>query len=155
MSREDQLVALGYPLDRIPAPAALYQPLVVARGIAYVSGCLPFDGPGQLMGKGKLGREVSVEDGRYAAALCAANILRVLVNELGTLDRVARMVRIAGYVHSTEDFSDQHLVLNGASELLVRVLGVTAGTHARTAMGVAQLPLGASVEVDAIVELHP
>ena len=154
MSREDQLVALGYPLDRIPAPAALYRPLVICGTTAYVSGCLPYDGPGRLMSKGKLGRDVTLEEGRQGAALCAANILRLLRTELGSLDRVERILRIAGYVNSTEEFSDQHLVINGASELLVQVLGEDAGMHARTALGAAQLPLGASVEVDAVVELR-
>lgn len=152
--RAKRLEALGYPLDRVPAPAAVYQPVVVSGGIAYVSGALPFDGPGNLLWRGQLGREVNQEEGQRAAALCAANVLRVLHQELGSLDRIRRVLRLGGYVHSAPDFTAQHLVINGASELLVQVLG-EAGRHARSAIGVAQLPLGASVEVDAIVEVEP
>jgi enamine deaminase RidA (YjgF/YER057c/UK114 family) len=93
-----------------------------------------------------------LEEGQAAARLCAVNILRLLAQELGSLDRIARVIRIGGYVNSTEDFTDQHLVVNGASQLLADVLG-DAAPHARTALGAAQLPLGTSVEVDAIVEV--
>ncbi len=153
MSREARLAALGYPLDRIPAPGAIYRPVTISGTTAYVSGCVPFDGPGNLVSVGKVGRERTLEEGKQAAALCAANVLRLLLEELGSLDRIVRMVRVGGYVNSTEDFSDQHLVINGASELFIEVLGRDAGLHARTALGLAQLPLGSSVEVDAVVEI--
>jgi len=154
MSREEQLVRLGYPLDRIPLPGAIYRPVVVHGSTAYVSGCVPFDGPGNLVSVGKVGRDVTLEDAQKAAALCAANVLRLVRQEIGSLDRVVRMLRVGGYVNSTEEFSDQHLVINGASELFAQVLGVEAGAHARTALGLAQLPLGSSVEVDAILEIR-
>ena len=95
---------------------------------------------------------MSVEDARRAAALCAANLLRVLAQELGSLERIERVLRISGYVNSEPGFSEQHLVINGASELLIEVLG-DAGRHARSAIGTAGLPLGASVEVDMVVRL--
>lgn len=139
-------------MDRIPTPGAIYRAVVVQGTTAYVSGCLPFDGPGNLTSRGKLGRDVTLEEGQQAAQLCAVNILRLLAQELGSLDRVVRVLRIGGYVNSTEDFTDQHLVVNGASQLLADVLG-DAAPHARTAIGLAQLPLGTSVEVDAVVEI--
>lgn len=152
MTREEKLVSLGYPLDRIPTPGAIYRPVAVEGLTAYVSGCLPFDGPERLLFAGKLGREVSLEEGTAAAALCAANVLRLLRVELGSLARISRILRVGGYVNTTDTFTDHHLVINGASQLFADVLG-EAGPHARTALGLAQLPLGTSVEVDAIVEL--
>lgn len=150
MSREAKLEALGFPLERVPKSAAIYRPVVVHRSLAYVSGCLPFDGPDRLVSPGKLGRDLSLADGQRAAALCAANILRLVHDELGTLERVERMLHLRGYVHCTEDFTEQHLVINGASQLLAEVLG-DAGSHARTALGLSQLPFGSSVEVDAVI----
>lgn len=152
MSREEKLEALGFPIDRLPKAAAIYRPVVIHASVAYVSGCLPFDGPDRLLSPGKLGRDLSLEDGQVAAALCAANVLRCLHASLGALEKVERVLRLGGYVNSTEDFTEQHLVINGASQLLAEVLG-EAGAHARSAMGVAQLPLGSSVEVDAIVAI--
>jgi len=151
---EKKLQDLGYPLDRVPGAAALYRPLVVDGTTGYLSGALPFDGPGNLPKAflGKVPTQVDVETAARAAALCAANLLRVLRAELGSLDRVERVLRLGGYVNSEPDFSSQHLVMNGASQLLMDVLG-EAGRHARSAIGTAQLPLNASVEVDLIVKL--
>ena len=153
MTREEKLESLGFPLDRVPTPGALYRPVVVHGGLAYVSGCVPFDGPGNLVSVGKVGKDLSLADAQKAAALCAANVLRLLRAELGSLDRIVRMLRVGGYVNSTEEFTDQHLVINGASELFCDVLG-EAGPHARTALGLAQLPLGSSVEVDAVAQVQ-
>lgn len=111
------------------------------------------DGPGNLIWSGRVGSDLNLEEGREAATLCAANVLRVLRAELGSLDRVARVIRLAGYVASADTFADQHLVLNAASDLMVDVLG-DAGRHSRSAVGVTRLPLGSSVEIDAIVALH-
>ena len=96
---------------------------------------------------------VRIEAARKAAALCAANVLRLVRQELGSLDRVERMLRVTGYVNSDADFTSQHLVINGASQLFVDVFG-DQGWHARSAVGMAQLPLGASVEVEAILKLR-
>lgn len=152
--RERRLEELGFPLERVPQAAALYRPVVLQSTIAYVSGAIPFDGPGNLLWRGKLGEDLSLEEGQKAAALCAANVLRVLRAELGSLSRIRRMLRVGGYVSCTPEFTEQHLVINGASELFVQVLG-GAGQHARSALGVTQLPLGAGVELDAIVEVEP
>jgi enamine deaminase RidA (YjgF/YER057c/UK114 family) len=152
VTREQKLEKLGFPIDRVPPPAALYRPVVVHGLTAYVSGCIPLDGPGFPVTVGKVGSEVGLEEAKRAAALCAANILRLLKVELGDLGRIERVVRLGGYVCSAEGFTDQHLVLNGASELIIEVLG-EAGQHSRAAVGVSDLPLGSSVEVDAIVAL--
>jgi len=142
------LEARGFPLDDIPAPAALYRPVVVHAGVAYVSGALPIRG-GQLVSLGQVGADLDVAAAKLAAELCAANILRVLLRDVGGASRVQRLLRVAGYVQSAPGFSEQHLVLNGASEFFLDILGAE-GAHARSAIGVAALPLGASVEVDAI-----
>ncbi len=153
-TREHKLEQLGYPLDRVPKPGALYKPVVVHGTTAYVSGAVPFDGDGNLASKGKVGADITLEEAQKAAALCAANVLRVVRAELGSLDRIVRILRVGGYVNCTPDFTDQHLVINGASQLFFDVLGEPA-RHARTAIGMAQLPLGSSVEVDAILEVTP
>ena len=106
------------------------------------------------MSQGKVRSQVNLEDARKAAALCAANVLRLIRHEVGSLDRVERMLKVVGFVNSDPDFVEQHLVINGASQLFIDVLG-EAGWHARSAIGMAQLPLGASVEVEAIVKLKP
>ena len=151
--RERKLEQLGFPLDRKLSPGAMYKPVVVDGTTIYVSGCVPFDGDGNLVSKGKVPSEVSLEDARKAAALCAANVLRLVRQELGSLDRVERVLRVTGYVNSDVDFTNQHLVINGASEVFVGVFG-DAGWHARSAVGMAQLPLGASVEVEAILKMR-
>lgn len=150
--RARKLEALGFPLDRLPTPAASYQPLVIDGTTGYLSGAIPFDGGQGLAFSGSVPSLLSVPDAQRAAALCAANLLRVLAHELGSLERVERVLRVGGYVNSDPGFTQQHLVINGASELLVAVFG-DQGRHARSAMGVAGLPLGASVEVDMIVRL--
>jgi enamine deaminase RidA (YjgF/YER057c/UK114 family) len=151
-SPDQKLESLGYPLDRIPLPGALYKPVVIDGTTVYVSGCLPMNGQRDLTSKGKVPSQVSLEDARAAAALAAANILRLVRQEVGSLDRVERVLRVTGYVNSDPDFTDQHLVINGASQLMVDVFG-PAGMHARSALGAGQLPLGTSVEVEAILKL--
>jgi enamine deaminase RidA (YjgF/YER057c/UK114 family) len=149
--RERKLEQLGYALDRKLSAGAIYKPVVVDGTTVYVSGCVPFDGDGNLVSKGKVPSQVSLEDAKKAAALCAANVLRLVRQELGSLDQVERMLRVTGYVNSDADFTNQHLVINGASQLFVDVFG-EQGWHARSAVGMAQLPLGASVEVEAILK---
>ena len=149
--RERNLEALGFPLDRTLSAGAIYRPVVVDGTTVYVSGCVPFDGDTNLVSKGKVPSQVPLESARRAAALCAANILRFVRQELGSLDRIERVLRVTGYVNSDADFTEQHLVINGASQLFIDVLG-DAGWHARSAVGMAQLPLGASVEVEAILK---
>lgn len=151
--REKRLEKLGYPLDRGPKEGPIIDLLSVAGDVVFASGQVPFDA-GALTSKGKVPSQVSVEEATKAAALCAANILRAVSLKLGSLDRVERAVRMTGYVNADPDFTDCHLVINGATELVKRVLGEEAGRHARTALGMAQLPLGTSVEVEMIFLLR-
>jgi enamine deaminase RidA (YjgF/YER057c/UK114 family) len=153
MTKDEKLESLGYSLAKTLSPGATYRPVVIDGTTAYVSGCIPFDGDRNLVSKGKVPSQVSLEEARQAAALCAANILRLIRQEVGSLDRVERILKLTGFVNSDPDFMEQHLVINGASQLLIDVLG-DAGWHARSAVGMAALPLGASVEVEAIVKLR-
>lgn len=148
---ETRLAALGLTLPEAAAPVAAYVPVVIAGDTAYVSGQLPFVG-GKLV-TGRLGEDVSLEAGVEAAQACALMILAQLKAALGSLDRVERVVKLGAFVNSTGDFADQPKIANGASELMVSVFG-DAGKHARSAVGVPVLPLGAAVEVDAIVTLR-
>ena len=151
--REQKLESLGYPLSKTLYAGAIYRPVVIDGTTAYVSGCVPFNGDGNLVSMGKVPSEVDLEAARRAAALCAANVLRLVRQEVGSLDRIERMLKVTGFVNSDPAFTSQHLVINGASQLFIDVLG-EAGWHARSAVGMASLPLGASVEVEAILKLR-
>ena len=143
-----KLAELGLVLPEPAAPVAAYVPVVVAGGLAHVSGQLPFvDGK---LATGRLGEDVSLEQGIIAAQACGVMILAQLKAALGSVARVERVVKLGAFVNSTADFTDQPKVANGASELMAAVFG-EAGRHARSAVGVPVLPLGAAVEVDAIV----
>lgn len=152
MSYEARLTELGIDLPVAAAPVASYVAVVVANGMAHVSGQLPFV-DGELV-KGRLGADVSVEEGAAAARACGLMILAQLKAALGSLDRVERVVKLGAFVNSTGDFTDQPKVANGASDLMAEVFG-DAGKHARAAVGVPALPLGAAVEVDAIIAVRP
>ena len=152
MTIHARLAELGIELPAAAAPVAAYVPVVVAGNLAHVSGQLPFVG-GQLV-TGRLGEDVSLEQGVVAARACGLMILAQLEAALGSLDRVERIVKLGAFVNSVAAFTDQPKVANGASELMVEVFG-EAGKHARSAVGVPVLPLGAAVEVDAIVALRP
>jgi enamine deaminase RidA (YjgF/YER057c/UK114 family) len=151
MSPSARLAELGIELPQAAAPVAAYVPVVVASGLAHVSGQLPFVG-GQLV-TGRLGEDVTLDEGYAAARACGLMILAQLEAALGSLDRVERVVKLGAFVSSAEGFTDQPKVANGASELMAQVFG-EAGKHARSAVGVPVLPLGAAVEVDAIVALR-
>jgi enamine deaminase RidA (YjgF/YER057c/UK114 family) len=118
----------------------------------YASGQIPFDGE-VLVSKGKVPSEVSVDEAIQAAALCAANVLRAVRTQFGSLGKVERVIRITGYVNADPDFTDEHLVIDGASQLALDVFG-KRGCHARTALGVAQLRLVASTEIEMILKLQ-
>ena len=151
MSIEARLAELGIVLPAPAAPVAAYVPVVIAGGLAHVSGQVSFvDG---TLRKGRLGADVSLEEGIEAAQGCGLMILAQLKAALGSLDRVERVVKLGAFVNSTPDFTDQPKVANGASELMVAVFG-DAGKHARSAVGVPSLPLGVAVEVDAIVAVR-
>jgi enamine deaminase RidA (YjgF/YER057c/UK114 family) len=152
MSIDHRVAELGIELPAAAAPVAAYVPVVVAGGLAHVSGQLPFI-DGRLV-TGRLGQDVSLEQGAAAARACGLMILAQLKAALGSLDRVERIVKLGAFVSSTADFTDQPKVANGASELMAEVFG-DSGKHARSAVGVPVLPLGAAVEVDAVVALKP
>ena len=151
MTAETKLAELGLTLPAAAAPVAAYVPVVIAGGLAYVSGQVSFvDG---ALVKGRLGEDVTLEQGIAAAQGCGLMILAQLKAALGSLDRVERVVKLGAFINSTADFTDQPKVANGASELMVAVFG-EAGKHARAAVGVPSLPLGCAVEVDAIVAVR-
>ena len=151
MTIEAKLEELGITLPQAAAPVAAYVPVVVSGGVAYVSGQLPFVN-GELV-KGRLGESVPLEDGIAAARACGLMILAQLKSALGSLDRVEQVIKLGAFVNSTGEFVDQPRIANGASELMAVVFG-DAGKHARSAVGVPVLPLGAAVEVDAIVAIR-
>ncbi|GAM01498.1 RidA family protein [Sphingomonas parapaucimobilis] len=144
------LEQLGLTLPEAAAPVAAYVPVVETGGLLHISGQLPFI-DGQLV-TGRLGDGVSLEDGQKAAQACGLMLVAQIKKYIGDLSRVKRIVKLGVFVNSTADFTDQPKVANGASELMVSLFG-DAGRHARSAVGVPVLPLGAAVEVDAIVEL--
>jgi enamine deaminase RidA (YjgF/YER057c/UK114 family) len=145
-----KLEELGLTLPQAAAPVASYVPTVLANGMLHISGQLPFK-DGQIV-TGRLGDGVSLEDGQEAAKLCALMLVAQMKAALGTLGRVERIVKLGVFVNSTGDFTDQPKVANGASDLMVALFG-DAGKHARSAVGVPVLPLGAAVEIDAIVQV--
>lgn len=147
-----RLETLGITLPVAAAPAANYVPYVISGNTLYLSGQLPVEG-GKVAVTGIVGKDVTLDEAKRAAELCAINILAQASAALGgDLTGVKRLIKINGFVASAPDFTSQHLVINGASDLLVNVLG-EAGKHARAAVGMACLPLNASVEIDAILEI--
>ncbi|NLS16068.1 RidA family protein [Rhizobium sp. P40RR-XXII] len=149
---EGRLKELGIVLPQAAAPAANYVPYVISGNLLYLSGQLPMEN-GKIGVTGHLGKDVDVAGGQRAAELCAINILAQAKAALGgELGRIKRLIKLNGFVASTPDFVEQHLVINGASNLLANVLG-EAGKHARAAVGMAALPLNAAVEIDAILEI--
>lgn len=150
---EDRLQELGIELPAPPQPLASYVPVLVSGSFAYVSGQVP-SAEGKLLWTGKLGNDLDVAAGADAARHCALQALAVLRAELGSLDRVRRVVKLGVFVASAAGFTDQPKVANGASDVLVEVFG-DSGRHARTAVGVTELPLGAPVEVEVVAEISP
>ena len=150
-SFDAQLSALGLVLPQPPKPVATYIPVVRAGDLLFLSGMIPLR-DGALITAGKLGQEISVEQGYEAAKICLLNALAVIRLELGTLDHVKQVVKMVGYVASTADFVQQPAVINGASDLLVKLFG-DAGRHARVAVGAAVLPLNAPVEIELVVQV--
>lgn len=149
----ERLAALGLTLPAVPAPVAAYVPAVRTGDHVYTSGQLPFV-DGRLPRTGKVGAEVGVDEARELARTCALNALAAVVSVAGDLSNIVRIVKVVGYVASAPGFTGQPQVVNGASELLGDVLG-EAGRHARSAVGVAVLPLDAPVEVELVAEVRP
>lgn len=147
-----RLSDLGIDLPTAAAPAANYVPFVRTGNQLFISGQIPLK-DGEIVYKGQLGDRISVEDGQAGARLCAINLIAQMRAALdGDLDRVRRVVKLVGFVNSANGFGDQPKVVNGASDLMVEVFG-DKGRHARSAVGVAGLPFGVAVEVEAIVEV--
>ena len=150
---EERLRKLGLELPAVPAPAGAYVPAVRSGDLVFTAGQLPFEG-GELKVTGKVGAGVGPGEAKEAARLCALNALAAAAAEAGGLDNVVRVVKVTGYVASAPGFNGQPGVLNGASNLVGEVFG-EAGLHARSAVGVAELPLDAPVEVEFVVEVTP
>jgi enamine deaminase RidA (YjgF/YER057c/UK114 family) len=149
---ESRLAEQGIRIPEAAAPAANYVPWVLSGRLVFVSGQVTMEG-GEVRYRGKVGADFSVEEGRQAARLCALNLIsQVRAACGGDLDRVRRVVRLGGFVNSAPGFTEQHLVINGASDLMVDVFG-EAGRHARAAVGVPELPFGVAVEVDGVFEI--
>ena len=152
MSIEARLAELKITLPPAPKPVATYVPAVRAGDLLFLSGTGPFK-DGVIAFAGKLGKDLTVEQGYEAARLTLLNSLAMVRQELGTLDRVTRVVRLTGHVASAEGFTQQPAVINGASDLLVQIFG-DAGRHARLALGAAELPLNMAIELELILQVR-
>jgi enamine deaminase RidA (YjgF/YER057c/UK114 family) len=152
MSIDQRLAELGITLPQPAAPVAAYVPAVEIGGLLHISGQISFAEDGSLI-TGRLGEDVDLDGGIAAARRCGVMLLAQIKAALGSLDRVERIVKLGVFVNSSPDFTDQPKVANGASELMQDVFG-ESGRHARSAVGVAALPLGVAVEVDAIVAVR-
>jgi enamine deaminase RidA (YjgF/YER057c/UK114 family) len=152
MSIQDRLNALGITLPAVATPAAAYVPFVRTGNLVFISGHIAKkDGKAWV---GQLGLTMTTEEGRAAARTIAIDLMGTLQAAAGSLDNVVRIVKVMSLVNSTPTFTEQHLVTNGASELFGEVFGPAVGAHARSAFGVAQIPMGACVEIELIAELQ-
>ncbi len=151
MTVSENLQRLGVTLPPAPRPVGSYVPACQAGDLVFVSGVLPFQ-EGKILQPGKVGRELSIEEGAANARIAVINALAILQQELGDLSRITRIVRLTGHVASAEGFVDQPAVINGASDFLVEVFG-EQGRHARLALGAFELPLHASIELELIVQV--
>lgn len=149
---EDKLKKMGLKLPEAPKPVAAYVPAVRTGNLLFLSGTLPME-DGELAYVGKVGDDLTVEEGYQAARQAVLNSLATVRAELGSLDRVRRVVRLVAHVNSAPGFTDQHKVANGASELLGDLFGAK-GEHSRLALGAPELPLDAAVELDLVVEVE-
>ena len=152
MSVEQRLSELGIELPTVATPAGAYVPAVISGNLVFTAGQIPLV-DGKLMAEGKVGAEISPEQGREIARRCALNAIAAVKSVIGDLNRVKKVVKVVGFVASVPEFTGHPGVLNGASELLEQVFG-EVGIHARSAVGVAALPLNAPVEVELIVEFE-
>ena len=154
MSAEDRLKELRLGLPPLPRPMANYVSAVRTGPLLYLAGHGPLGDDGKPVARGKLGRDLTVEEGYRAARQTALNCLVTLRAELGSLDRVRRIVKVLGMVNSDPDFEETPQVINGFSDLMVDVFGESVGRHARSAVGMATLPNGIPVEIEAIFEVE-
>lgn len=153
MSVEDRLAELGITLPPASAPLANYVPYAQEGNLLFIAGQVPRGDDGQLQFIGKVGKDLFAEDGYAAARLCALNCLAQVQAALGSLDKVKRIIKVNGFVNSAEDFTGQPQVINGASDIIVEVMG-ERGMHARAAVGCSQLPGGVAAEVEMIVAVE-
>ena len=152
MSIEEKLTKLGIELPEVPEPVAAYIPAVlIDSSLIYTSGQVPFV-EGKIKYKGKLGKDLKIEEGYEAARICALNALATIRSVIGSLDKIERIVKVIGFIQSEDNFHDQPKVLNGASELLIKIFGEN-GKHARSAIGTNALPLNSAVEVEIIAKI--
>ncbi|MBE2287833.1 MAG: RidA family protein [Prosthecobacter sp.] len=153
MTAEQQIAALGLTLPPAPPRGGVYKPVVIVGNIAYVSGHGPYLGDGEYL-LGRVGDALDLEAGKAAAKQTGLALLATLKSELGSLDRVKRVVKLLGMVNSTPDFPDHPKVINGCSELFAQVWGEENGIGARSAVGMGSLPGNIAVEIEGIFELH-
>ncbi|MEI7751245.1 MAG: RidA family protein [Candidatus Omnitrophota bacterium] len=150
MNIDSKLKALGLSLPPAPKPVGLYQPFVVSGKLAFLSGQISKDAEGKILA-GKVGKDLSLAEGQAAARLAALNALSIMKHLIG-FEKICRIVKMTGFVQAAPDFYEIPSVVNGASELFVEVMG-DHGTHARSAVGMASLPMNAAVEIELILEL--
>lgn len=148
---DNRLKELGYSLPEVTGSSYSFVPVIIHHGIAYISGQLPMEN-GEMKMTGKLGKNVSVEQAKELAELCILNGLSHLSAEIGTLDQVDRIIKLTGFVTSAEGFNEQPVVIDAASQLLEKIFGDN-GKHARSAIGVAELPRSSPVEIEMIVAI--
>lgn len=151
MSIEQRIRDLGLKLPAVPAPAANYANVVQTGNLLYLSGTVPMLPDGSIP-KGKVGADVTTEEAAQHARLVALNLLAIVKQELGDLDRIRRIVKLLGMVNAVPDYREHSKVINGCSDLFVEIFGVR---HARSAIGVGSLPFGITVEIEAIIEFEP
>ena len=151
MSAEENLKKLNINLPEAPEPVGAYVASKIVGNMVFISGQLPLDVGGKLI-KGKVGKELNLEQAQQAAKICAINLLSQVKKICGSLDKVKACIKITGYVNSTDTFTDQPKVINGASDLISSIFG-DKGKHTRAAVSVNSLPLGAAVEVEGIFEI--
>jgi enamine deaminase RidA (YjgF/YER057c/UK114 family) len=151
MNYEEKIKELGFELPQAPTPLASYVPTVRSGNLVFTAGQVPVK-DGKLIYAGKVGKDISAEDAQKAAQICALNCISVVKAEIGSLENIKRIVKISVFVNSAEGFTEQPKVANGASDLLVEIFG-EAGKHARSAVGVNELPIDAAVEIEMIAEI--
>ena len=151
MSTEENLKKLNINLPKAPDPVGAYVASKIVGNLVFISGQLPLNSEGKLI-KGKVGKELNLEQGQEAAKFCALNLLAQLKKKCGSLDKVKGCVKVTGYVNSIDSFVDQPKIINGASDLISQILG-DKGKHTRAAVSVNSLPLGAAVEIEGIFEV--
>ena len=150
---EKRIQELGISLPEVPKPVATYVPTVRVGNLLFTSGHGPKKPDGSHV-QGKVGKDLTLEQGKEAARLTAISVLASVRSELGSLDKVVRLVKVLGMVNATADFKQQSQVINGFSDLMVEVFGKEAGTAARSAVGMGSLPIGIAVEIEAVFEVR-